>query len=372
MLRRRRADTFSLSFLDCICCGFGAVILFYVMMSAQGGQRRLQRAEVLRAEVSRLQEQVAGGTRDLAQLRNSVDETQAQRASGDSELARLRLELQRQSAARATYDATSLARSQHIAQLQADIRALEAGERRLEAGALEVAASGQQVMASPVGTPVAGPGTTARRYITGLRLHGKHVLILLDRSASMLHEDVVSVIRLRNSSDEARRAAAKWRRTMAIVEWLASQLPPGSQYQIYGFNTQAQPLVPGSAGAWLDAADTAALARAEEALHALVPADGTSLINAFTVSATLHPLPDQIVLITDGLPTQGRTRGTRKYIDSGGRERLFDESLQALPRHVPVDTVLLPMQGDREAAHRFWHLADLTGGSLISPAKDWP
>ncbi|MEL7374796.1 MAG: VWA domain-containing protein, partial [Pseudomonadota bacterium] len=29
--QRREADNFSLSFLDCICCGFGAVILLLVL-----------------------------------------------------------------------------------------------------------------------------------------------------------------------------------------------------------------------------------------------------------------------------------------------------------------------------------------------------
>jgi hypothetical protein len=29
--RRRNVDAFSLSFLDCICCGFGAIILLLVL-----------------------------------------------------------------------------------------------------------------------------------------------------------------------------------------------------------------------------------------------------------------------------------------------------------------------------------------------------
>jgi len=33
---------------------------------------------------------------------------------------------------------------------------------------------------------------------------------------------------------------------------------------------------------------------------------------------------------------------------------------------------LLPMQGDPEATHRFWHLARTSDGSLLMPAKDWP
>jgi hypothetical protein len=62
----------------------------------------------------------------------------------------------------------------------------------------------------------------------------------------------------------------------------------------------------------------------------------------------------------------------RKYVDSGARMRLFDEAVGQLPDRVPIDCVLLPMKGDLQAAHRFWHLARLTDGTLLMPSKDWP
>ena len=36
MIRRRQTSVFSLAFLDCICCGFGAVILVFIL-TALGG-----------------------------------------------------------------------------------------------------------------------------------------------------------------------------------------------------------------------------------------------------------------------------------------------------------------------------------------------
>ncbi len=379
MLRRRRTDTFGLSFLDCICCGFGAVILFYVMMSAQGGLRRLHRADRLKSEVNRLEAQVKTGTRNLAALENSLQAVRSEKASIDSSIDHLLAELAGERKQLSSYDAASLARRQHIEQLKADIQELQQGERRLEAGALELGALGQATQASApasvaAGTSIAGApaGGLEPRYITGVELRGKRILILLDRSASMLHEDVVTVIRMRNASDEVKRAAAKWRRAVRIVDWLELQMPAGIEYQIYAFNTRAQPLVAGSAGAWLDSGDAAALVRNIDALRGLVPEGGTSLINALAAVRMLKPLPDQIILITDGLPTQGRTAGRRKYIDAGAREQLFDEAITVLPKHIPVDTVLLPMLGDVEAAHRFWRLARLTEGTLLAPSKDWP
>ena len=35
--KRRAFEVFTLSFLDCICCGFGAVVLFYTIVQAQSG-----------------------------------------------------------------------------------------------------------------------------------------------------------------------------------------------------------------------------------------------------------------------------------------------------------------------------------------------
>ena len=100
-----------------------------------------------------------------------------------------------------------------------------------------------------------------RRYITGLKLRGKRILILVDRSASMLHEDLVNVILLRNSSEAAKRSAAKWRRAIDTVTWLVTQLPAGSQFQVYGFNTRAAPVLASTAGKWQSARRSAASAR---------------------------------------------------------------------------------------------------------------
>ena len=67
------------------------------------------------------------------------------------------------------------------------------------------------------------------------------------------------------------------------------------------------------------------------------PHDGTSLINAFNAAKTLDPLPDQILLVTDGLPTQGATApAIRKAVEVEQRSKLFDQSLSALPPRVPM------------------------------------
>lgn len=364
--RRRAIEVFTLSFLDCICCGFGAVILFYTIVSARSGIVDTQATDTLTAEVSRLDQQVLTGTRNLAALRDTLEKTRSEVASATSESNILTAQLSTRRTQVSNYDATRLSRQERIEKLRADVQALQEGTKRLEAGGDELAPPGQDVAAF---RKTGGD----RHYITGLRMHGRRILILLDVSASMLHEDLVSILRLRNADDATKRAAAKWRRAVETVHWLLTQVPPGGSYQIYTFNTKAQPLLADTAGKWLSGGDLPQIARDLKALEILVPAEGTSLFNAFAATRTLSPLPDQIVLITDGLPTQGKSApGPRKYVDSDARARLFDEAVRQLPEHVPIDSVLLPMQGDSEAAHRFWHLARTSAGSLLMPARDWP
>jgi hypothetical protein len=180
------------------------------------------------------------------------------------------------------------------------------------------------------------------------------------------------VILLRNQDEAKKRNASKWRRAIDTVNWIITQLPPDAQFQVYAFNTTADAVLGGTSGKWQNANDPLQRSKDIEALAAMVPADGTSLFNAFEAVKTLTPLPDQIILITDGLPTQGTSAGFRKYIDAGARARLFDDAVGQLPDKVPVDVILLPMKGDLPAAHRFWQLTRFTKGTLMMPSKDWP
>ena len=219
----------------------------------------------------------------LAALRDTLEKTRSEIASASSQNNILASQLAARKNQVSNYDSTHLSRAEHIAKLQADVQALQEGVKRLEAGSDELAPPGQDVAAF---RKTGGE----RRYLTGLRMHGRRILILLDVSASMLHEDIVTVLRLKNVDDAQKRAAAKWRRAVETVHWLLTQVPPGSSYQIYTFNTKAQPLLADTAGKWVSGGDLPQIARALDALEALVPGDGTSLYNAFAATRTLGPL----------------------------------------------------------------------------------
>ena len=150
-------------------------------------------------------------------------------------------------------------------------------------------------------------------------------------------------------------------------------MPTSVRYQIYGFNTQSQPLLSGNAGQWLSAGDSKSIADNNVALRAIIPAGGTSLINGLNAIRRLVPAPDQVILITDGLPTQGAAPpALRRYISAPDRQQLFDQAMRAAPKDVPIDVVLLPMSGEVGAPHAFWTLARATGGIFLEPSRDWP
>jgi len=354
-----------MSFLDCITCAFGSVVLVYVLISAQGGLRKMSESKTQRAEVSKLEEQVLEGYQHLVQLRNSMLQTDEEKVKTEglgtrvlSETERLKIEL-------ADSDKETLSRREAIERLKADLRSLEQGARRLEGATTDPSATGTRVRGFI--------GTGDRQYLTGLKVSGEHILLLVDVSASMLDETVVNILRMRNMSDTRKLMSDKWRRTLSTIDWIAAQLPLESQFQLYVFNTKTWALQPNTDGKWLKVNDPNALGDAMQALHKLVPKDGTSLENAVTALNALNPKPDNVIMITDGLPTQGASAPLiRKTIDGDDRLKLFERAFTKYPRNVPFNVILMPMEGDPNAASAFWVAARATGGSFLSPSKDWP
>ena len=364
-MARRKIETFSLSFLDVISCGFGAVVLFYTIISAQSGLALIQENEDLKAESNRLEQEVLEGYKHLAELRNALASTDEEkvRAEGLARQVMEKLSLTQEELAKYEYD--TLARRESLERLKADLKSLEEDTRRLKAAA-EKPQTGSQVRS------FAGDGD--RQYLTGLKVGGKHVLVLLDASASMLDETLVNIIRMRNMSPDRKLRSEKWQQAIGTVDWVTAQLSPDSKFQVYAFNTEAWPLVEDSKGRWLEAGDGKVMAGALKALRQTAPSGGTSLVNAFAVINRLSPVPDNVILITDGLPTQGEKPPVlKKLVDSADREDFMQQAVRSLGRRPPpINVVLLPMEGDPAAPTYFWRLARETGGAMLSPPDDWP
>ena len=360
--RNRNFSTFSVSFLDVMSCGFGATVLVFLMLDHASEVHSQEFNRDLLSEVNFLDKEVTEGIRDLAELRNTialVDQTVVEAQGRAREIIE---EIKRREEELAELDKDSLAASDHVNRLMADIRSLEEELRRLQQ-------EGEQAQGEDVRRFL---GDGDRQYLTGLKLGGRRVLVLLDASSSMLDRSLEYIIRMRNMSADAQRRAPKWQGAIDIVDWLTAQLPESSDYQVYLFNTSAKAALPETAGEWLDVGDSDQLEAVVEAVRNSLPSGGTSLANAFSHIATLDPKPDNIYLITDGLPTQGKTPAMGGTVNGRSRLRHFTEAVRSLPRGVPVNVILAPMEGDPMAASAFWQLAQTTNGAFLAPSKDWP
>ena len=141
---------------------------------------------------------------------------------------------------------------------------------------------------------------------------------------------------------------------------------------LYIFNAEATPVTPDSDGIWLDAADSLALETSVRDLSDYAPNSGTSLVNAFSVLSSFDKQPDNIFLLTDGLPTMSESAPKKYMVTGGQRRKHFNVALTKIPVGISVNTILFPMEGDPEAAALYWQLALDTEGAFIAPSRDWP
>ncbi|MHC4415628.1 MAG: VWA domain-containing protein [Planctomycetota bacterium] len=363
MARRKKITLFSMSFLDCICCGFGAVILLFVIVNARSAATRNQQIMDRRGEVSRLEFEVLKGEKNLVQVRNALDEKVDELARTEGRSRRLIEQIRSIEEELATSENTTVATTAHVNKLKADLKSLEEEVKRL-AAAVKADQEGAKLREFK--------GAGDRHYLTGLKVGGRRILILVDCSASMLGEKVVDIIRRRNMTDDEKLRSDKWRQAVRTVDWMSTQMPPDSVFQVYGFNERAFALVEGTEGRWLDAGNPDDLERAVQALRARIPEGPTSLHHAFSVISRLPAPPDNILLLTDGLPTMGERKPRGYKVSGRKRLQLFRSAAAALPGNIPINVILYPMEGDPMAASAFWRLAIDTRGSYLCPAKDWP
>lgn len=360
-MARREFTIFSLSFLDVMACGLGAVILFLMIISAQVRIRAEAANDDLVAAAERLKGQVAEAEEALvrARARDRVPPVPVA-----EEIARLTQLIADFRARLLEQEKTSLAKRESVEDLRADLKRLEEANARLAVSA-EAPATGARTRS------FVGEGN--RQYLTGMKMGGKRVLLLVDASNSMLGRSYANVVRFRAMPDARKRSSSKWRQVVASADWLATRVDPQAQFQLYVFGEDVKSAIPGTEGTWLDAGGANGLDRAIANLRKLTPAGGTSLIKAFRAARELKPVPDNIYLLTDGLPTQGDSAPAEpESVPPTKRLAFFDKAIRELPPRVPVNVLLYPMDGDPDAAVRFWDLAVRTRGSLMTPSRDWP
>ena len=361
MRTRRLLTPFSLSFLDIMSCGFGSVVLLFLIIKHNVDTNTIIPVDTRdqTSEVMLLEEEILEGRRNLAKTRNTISEIDEQLVVAQGMARRIMEKIEEtRSLAEQLSDTTSAV---ELDRLKLNIKELEEQRQQLQE---EVRETGDNVRR------LVGEGN--REYLTGLKLGGKRILILLDVSGSMLDDTIVNIIRIRNMRDGIKRNAPKWVQTLRMVDWLTARFPRDSQYQVYVFNTKTRSALPGQEGKWLDVGNKAQLNSVIEALGKIVPEGGTNLENAFAAIGKLRPGPDNVYLITDGLPTQGSRTIRGATITGKQRLNLFTRAVKQAPAGVPVNVVLTPLEGDPEAAFAYWRLAMSTDGSFLIPSEDWP
>ncbi len=362
-MARKQMNVFSLSFLDAMTCGFGAVILFFMIINANIDLRREETLDDLASEVDRMELKVLTGRRNLVELKEDlvrlIEQWSILRERREQIVTQIR-DIEEESDA---LNLDSSTREEIIERLRAELEELEAETERLaDAQTPEIA-----------GDRLRGfTGDGNRQYLTGLRMGGQRVVILVDASTSMLDRTVVNIFRRRNMSEAQQLSAPKWRQVVDTVDWLTTQIPPGTQIQIYAFNDTAWSLLDGSEGEWQTVADARQLDEAVERLGATVPQGPTSLHAAFGAMRPLDPRPDNIYLLVDGLPTMGEITPNQPGVTGEQRLRHFERAERTLPFNVPVNIILYAMEGDPFAAPAYWRMALNTGGSMMAPSEDWP
>ena len=358
---RRPFSAFSLSFLDIMSCGFGAAILLFLIIkhNIESNVPVPVTRPDLSSEVMLLEEEILDDKQNLAKIRNTISDINDELAIAQGLARRIMDEIATTEGL--TDELTIDGTEGTLEKLKADIIRLETEQQQL---IKELDKTGED------SRKFAGDGN--RAYVTGLKLGGKRLLVLLDVSSSMLDKTIVNIIRRRNMRDERKRTAPKWKKAVEIVDWLSAKFPINSQFQIYTFNTKTTSVIPNTKGQWLDVRNKVKLNKAIDILKEIIPENGTNLEKAFIAAGELRPLPDNIYLITDGLPTQGQKPSRGTTISGKQRLKLFQQAVKKLPKGVSVNIILSPMEGDPEAANAFWQLSRITQGSYMSPAKDWP
>ena len=351
MAKKRRNIAFSLSFLDIMACGFGAVTLLFLILRHNANEIPIP-DERLSSEISLLQQDIQQAEQDQVKALNSLEDIELRLVKTQGLSKRVITEI-------AEKEKSIQEDPNNIDILRRQVKQLEE-----ETAQIEDIEFGDKVR------EFVGDGN--RQYLTGLTLGGERVLILIDGSASMLADTVVNALRRRNMDDVQKQKSAKWQWSLRTLEWLLAQLPPSSRFQVYVFNNQAQAMLAGTEGEWLDASDSLALERVMESSDAFVPSEGTSLSKAIDVIAEFDSKPDNLFILTDGLPTLGNTPPKKYMVTGSQRRQHFETAIAKLPRGIPVNTILFPMEGDPEAAALFWQLALDTKGAFIAPSRDWP
>lgn len=333
MAKRREPQSSALSFMDCICCGFGAVLLLFILTA--------KRQVLVNTEA---QSQTREAT---VLLQTAIAEAMTQNQALDAQLASLApVEL----ASTVTLKELTTERD-HLAQT------IASEQQALKASLTEADATRPAALDRP---------SADRKYLNGLELRGPRAVIVLENSGSMLAETANEAVDfMRNANSQK---SQKWQRAKAAVRAVLAAIPKGTQVALFQMNESTSALSGSNENPFIDPYDNTQLLSALNRLDQLSASGGADLNKGLRTISAISQRPSSMLLITDGLPTAPANGGTLSEVD---RVRLFKNALTAKVRF-PINTLLFPFEGDPAAAGLYWKLSTRTGGITLVPNPDWP
>ena len=129
--KRRQFEVFSMSFLDCMSCGFGAVILFFMIINAQVKETTEEDPTELMAETKRLEVEILDGRKNLVLAKNTIETLEDEKQTAEGKIAQIIALIEQLREELAEYDDETLAKIERVEQLQSDIKSLEEEVKRL-------------------------------------------------------------------------------------------------------------------------------------------------------------------------------------------------------------------------------------------------
>lgn len=357
MSKRKETEGFNLAFLDIMSCGLGAVILVFMLVKTNvedSHSTTNSEAEKLQNDISRLSELENEKLKKLNDLSSNLNNEIKKQNTLKKQLA--------------SVQSKNETESQQVKSLNQELEKLKSSIKDIE-----VKKQSDLVQTETI---------NEENYLLGLKVEGQKIAILIDSSASMTHEKLIDIIKVKNGSDLEKKNADKWRRTKRIVQWLLARAPRSSEVVVIHFNEKADEL--GQSG-WRNMADPNTVGTILSQLGAVVPTGGTNL--QIGLEQLKKYAPSSLYVITDGLPTKGQSRykslnpfancsslrGASNTISGECRIKLFRQTLQdSSQQGVKTNIILLPIEGDPDAINEYWNWSAATGGLLISPALNWP
>lgn len=350
-LKRRPDDGFNMSFLDVMACGLGAIILIFILVDFHAYLPEPT------DETNKLQQELNAAARQREQLQKSIDELND----------KIAMESSTQQDSRSSQADTSSTQSKLLQQISTELAVVADLENQLAALArLPVPDANVQLS-----------GSGQQSYITGLKVEGREIGILLDKSASMMGDNLLEILRFMALPDNQKITQRKWQRTRRAAQWLLARAPQNAKVTVVAFSEDAVMLGIRAASSPQVADSMNAIVRD---IGKLVPNGGTNLQIGIQKLREVHPNVTDVYIITDGLPTLGdglgaRCRGlltTRKTISSQCRQELLIETVKRAGQGLRVNVILLPLEGDPYASAMYWSWTQVTGGTFLAPAGEWP